>query len=169
MDDTYGIWDYFGLPYIERCFAINAPNMGPNSGETCWVEQADGTVTRYEISDQNLEAMKFLRKAYQEGLLKPDFITTKVDSDIGYANFAAGEYGLCDTSNPQLAYDTLLSLNPDAKVALMPANRGNNGGSWWGACITVTCEHPEKVMELFEYALTAEGRLRDQNAFAALD
>ena len=105
VDDTYGIWDYFGLPYIERCFAINAPNMGPNSGETCWVEQADGTVTRYEISDQNLEAMKFLRKAYQEGLLKPDFITTKVDSDIGYANFAAGKYGLCDTSNPQLAYE----------------------------------------------------------------
>lgn len=167
VDDTYGIWDYFGLPYIERCFAINAPNMGPNSGDTCWVEQEDGSITRYEISPQNLEALKFLRKAYQEGLLKPDFITTKVDSDIGYANFSAGKYGLCDTSNPQLAYDTLISMDPDATVALMPAlegvngvpaNSGNNGGSWWGACITATCEHPEKVLELFEYALTAEGR-----------
>ena len=167
VDDTYGIWDYFGLPYIERCFAVNAPNMGPNSGDVCWVEQEDGSVTRYEISKQNLEAMKFLRKCYQEGLIKPDFITTKVDEDIGYANFSAGKYGLADTSKAQLAYDNLLAMNPDATVALMPAltgvngvpaNSGNNGGSWWGSCITKSCQHPEKVLELFEYALTAEGR-----------
>ena len=140
VDDTYGIWDYFGLPYIERCFAVNAPNMGPNSSDTVWVEQEDGSILRYEISPQNLEAMKFLRKCYQEGLIKPDFITTKVDEDIGFANFAAGKYGLADTSKAQMAYDTLLAMDPDAKVALMPAlegvngvpaNSGNNGGSWW--------------------------------------
>lgn len=167
VDDTLGIWDYFSLPYVERCFAINAPNMGPNSSDAVWVEQADGTVTRYEISDQNLASLTFLRKLYQEGLLKKDFITTKVDSDIGYANFSAGKYGVEDSSNPQLAYETLIAMNPDATVALMPAlegvngvpaNSGNNGGSWWGAAITSTCENPEKVMELFEYCLTAEGR-----------
>lgn len=166
-DDTEGVWDYFGLPYVERAFAVNAPNMGPNSSEVCWVELEDGSITRYEVSEQNREAMRFLRKLYQEGLLKEDFITTKVDSDIGFANFAAGKYGIADTSDPQATVDALLALNPDAEVAYLPplngengipANSGNNGGSFWANFIPATCSNPEKVLEVLEYCLTEEGR-----------
>lgn len=166
-DDTEGIWDYFGLPFIERAFAVNAPNMGPNSTEICWVELENGSVTRYEVSEQNREATAFLRKLYQEGLIKEDFITTDVDSDIGFANFASGKYGIADVSDPQAAVDALHTLDPDATVAYLAplegengviANSGNNGGSFWANFIPSTCNNPEKVLEVLEYCLTEEGR-----------
>jgi len=170
--DTYGLYVRAGgdedptvlqtFSYILRAYAVNA-------GAGNWVELPDGTVTRYEISDAAKQGAKFIANAIKEGLINKDWLSLKRDSGQGPESddFAAGKYGIAPTSIPDVFNQKLMSVNPNAKLAFLPplngengvpANSGNNGGYWWGNVIPKTCRNPEKVLELLDYSLTAEGR-----------
>ncbi|HEY8499834.1 MAG TPA: extracellular solute-binding protein [Clostridia bacterium] len=170
--DTYGLYVRAGgdadptelqtFSYILRAYAINA-------GAGNWVELPDGTVTRYEVSDAAKEGARFIAKAIKEGLINKDWISLKRDSAQGPESddFAAGKYGIAPTSIPDVFNQKIMSVNSDAKLAFLPPlngendvppNSGNNGGYWWGNIIPKTCRNPEKVIELLDYSLTAEGR-----------
>ncbi|WP_313563404.1 extracellular solute-binding protein [Ruminiclostridium cellobioparum] len=148
--------------FINRAFAVNA-------GSGKWVEKADGTVTRWEVSDGAKEATRFVNKIVNEGLINKDWLSLKFDSAQGPESdaFAQGKYGIALTSIPNVFVDKLKKINPNAKVSAfapingvngVPANGGHTGGYWWGNVIPSTSKNPEKAIELMDYTLSQEGR-----------
>jgi putative aldouronate transport system substrate-binding protein len=169
-NDTYGWYGNAGgeedvsgtFGFMNRAFAINA-------GAGSWVQQADGSITRYELSDAAKEAAKFARNVIKDGLINKDWLSVKQDAAQGPQSdaFASGKMGIVATSIPDVFVQKLKTVNPNAVVEYLPpvegqngvpANLGHTGGFWWGNVIPKTSKNPEKVLDLLEYSLTKEGR-----------
>lgn len=127
----------------------------------------DGTVTTYMKHPNYLDAIKYLRKLYDEGLLLPDFATTPLMSafellwtgrtgafdfqNVGTTNnwVNGGRY----TEDPMPEFDFTVLAGP-----------GSEGGSAMEypnyvavTVISSTCENPEAAMKLLDYLYSEEG------------
>jgi ABC-type glycerol-3-phosphate transport system substrate-binding protein len=168
--DTYGWYAReSNEPDYSWGFALINFACGVNGGGKTWVNLPDGSITRWEVSDNAKKAALYVHKIIKEGLVNKDWLTLKRDSAQGPESddFAAGKYGIARTSIPDVFVEKLMKVNPNAKVVFLPPisgaagvppNSGANGGYWWGTVIPKTSKHPEKVLELLDYCLTKEGR-----------
>lgn len=121
----------------------------------------------YDKNNENLEAaLNYSADLWTSGYIHPDWPVVK-----GYdfaEKFYAGEVGLI----PAFAgynYSTeekLKEVNPDAACTYISGVRDDDDvlhgatqvpGIWGGWAITKECEHPEKVMEIFDWMLSDEG------------
>lgn len=167
-DDTLGLFaggDYFDfiMSIVMKSFAIG----GGDSSSNNWLVQADGSLTRWEVSDNYKEALKFCRKLISEGLVNKDWTSVKIGDGTYLDEFAKGKVGIMIISQPQIILQKLKEINPDAKMTFLPplqgvngvpANGGHTGGYWNGNVIPKTSKNADKVLQLMEYCMTKEGR-----------
>lgn len=167
-EDTVGLYaggDYFdfSMTAVMMAFAVGGGNNAYNN----WLELKDGTLTRWEVSDNYRQALEFCRKLIKEGLLNKDWASVKYGDSTYIDEFAKGKMGICIVSQPDMVIQKAKVLNSDARFAYMapvqgidgvPANLGHSGGYWNGNVIPKTCKNPGKVLEMMEYSMTEEGR-----------
>lgn len=167
-NDTIGLFaggDYFDfvMSIVTDAYAIGG-GSNPNNN---WLKLPDGTLTRWEVSDNYKQALIFCRKLISEGLINKDWASVKIGDGSYLDEFAKGKVGIMIISQPQIILQKLHAINPDAKMAFLPplkgengvpANGGHTGGYWNGNVIPKTCANPDKVMQLMEYSMTKEGR-----------
>jgi ABC-type glycerol-3-phosphate transport system substrate-binding protein len=167
-NDTIGLFaggDYFDfvMSIVTDAYAIGG-GSNPNNN---WLKLPDGTLTRWEVSDNYKQALIFCRKLISEGLINKDWASVKIGDGSYLDEFAKGKVGIMIISQPQIILQKLHAINPDAKMAFLPplkgengvpANGGHTGGYWNGNVIPKTCANPDKVMQLMEYCMTKDGR-----------
>lgn len=148
--------------YIERAFNVDPEDFN-------FVENEDGTLSLWNTSDNAKAAAAFIRQLLEEGLINSDFMLLQQESDQGRMadDFASGKIGVAWLSNAAIFYEKLKAADPDASYAYLPPvtsayndvpNSGGGVGYWYVHAIPKTCENPARVMEILEWALTAEGR-----------
>lgn len=127
----------------------------------------NGTVTTYMKAPQYLDAIKYLRKLYQDGILDPDFVTLPLMSafeklwtgrtgifdfqDVGTTNnWMPGRYV---EKNPSPAFGFAIIAGPGGKGGAIKQYPRYN----YLNCIASTSKHPEKAMEYLNYLYGREG------------
>ncbi|WP_248928310.1 extracellular solute-binding protein [Paenibacillus hamazuiensis] len=123
--DTYGLIDRNDPVY--GAFKNIATYFGTPNG---W-GMKDGKLTPDFMSAEYMNAMKFMKKLYDEKLMNPDFtVTSKTQQEN---RFIAGEAGMM-ISNVLAAsiQSRLQETNPDAKVEIQNRIRGPKGERAWG-------------------------------------
>ncbi|AEV29399.1 ABC-type sugar transport system, periplasmic component [Sphaerochaeta pleomorpha str. Grapes] len=126
----------------------------------------NGTVTTYMKAPLYLDAIKYLRKLYQNGLLDSDFATMPLMS--AFEKLWTGRTGVFDfqnvgTTNNWMPGRYTEPIPPTFGFAVL-AGPGGKGGAikqypryqYYNA-IASTCKNPEKAMELINYLYGQEG------------
>ena len=126
----------------------------------------NGTVTTYMKAPLYLDAIKYLRKLYQNGLLDPDFATLPLMS--AFEKLWTGRTGVFDfqnvgTTNNWMPGRYTEPTPPTFGFAII-AGPGGKGGAikqyprftYYNA-IASTSKHPDKVMQLIDYLYSQEG------------
>lgn len=173
INDTYGLKAYANadgslFSGISQIFHIG-------NGEA-WYELEDGTVTNLKYSkdhDYYKEYLEFMNKCWEAGVVDPDAFALNASA----SNERIADYG-CYQVFPQNMYvevkanaprDDLDVYLPGVVLENDPIGGYTYGdystGIWYYYAISSTCEHPEKVLELFDYVLSDEqwGNLKVKN------
>jgi putative aldouronate transport system substrate-binding protein len=111
---------------IDRAFRaqfgimFGAPNI--------WRRNEDGSYTRDATTPEFMEAMKFVKKLYSEGLLHPDYAILDRNRDV-WGSFANGTAAIIRDSSQQIgACTTNVQKNfPEAKVGAFSLIAGPDG------------------------------------------
>ncbi len=126
----------------------------------------DGTVTTYMKAPLYLDAIKYLRKLYQDGLLDPDFATMPLMSS--FEKLWTGRTGVFDFQNVGTTNNWMpgryTEPTPPTFGFTILAGPGGKGGAikqyprytYYNA-IASTSKYPEKAMELIDYLYSQEG------------
>jgi putative aldouronate transport system substrate-binding protein len=126
---------------------------------------ADGTVTTYMKAPLYLDAIKYFRKLYQNGLLDPDFATMPLMS--AFEKLWTGRTGAFDFQNVELPTTgcPVAIPNPLLPPSVLPflqalvEGRGDQAVpryTYFNA-IASTSKYPEKAMQLIDYLYSQEG------------
>jgi len=160
-DTTGYVGTMAGLRTFEHIFgaygiAVDKPYLMKN-----------GTVTTYMKAPLYLEAIKYLRKLYQDGILDPDFVTIPLMS--AFEKLWTGKTGIFDfqnvgpTNNWMPGRYTEKSPSPTFGFTVI-AGPGGKGGAirqypryTYYNCISSTSKNPEKAMEFLNYMYSKEG------------
>ena len=126
----------------------------------------DGTVTTYMKAPLYLEAIKYLRQMYQDGILDPDFATIPLMS--AFEKLWTGRVGVFDfqgvgTTNNWMPGRYTEDPVPTFGFAII-AGPGGQGGPikqypryTLYTAISSTTQYPEKAMELIDFLTSEEG------------
>ncbi|MEK3916069.1 extracellular solute-binding protein [Paenibacillus sp. FSL H7-0331] len=124
-DDTYGVLAFkdgqgYLIPHIASWFG--APNG--------WKEE-NGQFTPDFMTNEYLEALKYIRKLYDEKLLNQDFVVTEEQQmNTMFNQGKAGiNLGLFDDVGKQQM--EVAKLNPNAKIAILDTITGTKGQRVW--------------------------------------
>lgn len=129
--------------------------------------QKDGTVTTYMKAPLYLDAIKYLRKLYQDGILDPDFVTLPLMSS--FEKLWTGRTGIFDFQNVGTTNNWMpgryTEKNPIPTFGFtVIAGPGGHGGAikqypryTYYNCISSTSKYPEKAMQYLNYLYGAEG------------
>jgi len=162
IDDTYGLQifsraDGSLFPVLSRIFHI--------SDDGAWYEMADGTLVDLKYSkdhDYYKQYLAFINKCWEAGVLEPDAFAvdeavSKERIDMFGIRFGYPGNMTVVPKEGSTAYHTYC---PGVVVDGDPIDTytyGTNAtGVWYYYAISSTCEHPEKVLELFDYVLSDE-------------
>lgn len=126
----------------------------------------DGTVTTYMKAPLYLDAIKYLRRLYQEGIMDPDFATIPLMS--AFEKVWTGRTGVFDFQNVGTTNNWMPSRYtedplPTFDFAIISGPGGDGGAVKqyprynYNYVIASTCQYPEKAMELLNYLYTEEG------------
>ena len=127
----------------------------------------NGTVTTYMKAPAYLDAIKYLRKLYQDGILDPDFVTIPLMS--AFEKLWTGRTGIFDFQNVGTTNNWMpgryTEKNPSPTFGFtVIAGPGGKGGAirqypryTYYNCIASTCKNPEKAMEYLNYQYSEEG------------
>lgn len=132
-----------------------------NTGGNHFYKEGDG-YKPFDISDGNKEALKYIRKLQQDGLVNADWPTAT--SQKYTDTFKAGKAGLVYGSNP-FAEDVYKN-DANARVTWLDAPKGPSGKQSYGGTspmwllntITKNCKDPYRVLQLIEYMHSKEAR-----------
>lgn len=165
QDDTYGF--YVAEPYGSNSFGYISRGFihcGAWGGD--WVEKADGTITQFGLSDEGREAFRFITKCYDEDLFNKNFVN-EIDAFGKVEDLMLQQkIGLTDQSQPGTLLGKMAEAGVDLNIAYLPPLTVNGeqgtlphtGGYWSFHFIPRTCQNPDRVLEIMEWALTEEGR-----------
>jgi putative aldouronate transport system substrate-binding protein len=129
--------------------------------------QKDGTVTTYMKAPLYLEAIKYLRRLYQDGILDPDFVTLPLMSS--FEKLWTGRTGIFDFQNVGTTNNWMpgryTEKNPVPTFGFtVIAGPGGHGGAikqypryTYYNCIASTSKNPEKAMQYLDYLYGTEG------------
>jgi len=161
-DDTLGLYVALTNQHLDPLLQMFA-NVRSNQYDAL----EDGTIQYNWTCDAYKEALIYINKLYQEGLINGDLFTLN-DKNYMRAKFSAGECGI--VSSPMIAadYNELLTVDPNATIALLaplPHASTSSGAyavdsawNWMQSVIPASCPNPEKALDLLEYLHSPEGR-----------
>ncbi|NHN31767.1 extracellular solute-binding protein [Paenibacillus agricola] len=117
--DTYGFTDWKSITTFSNVLVWMG---GPNG----WSEE-NGKLSADYVAPEYLEAMKYMRRLYQEQLVNKDFLL--VDKVQMQDNFAKGKAGLYigAADDIEKMQDNLIQLSPNAKVSFTNRINGPKG------------------------------------------
>ncbi len=158
VNDTVGLAvDMGNLAFVE--FAFNRSNG-------VWKLMDDGKLTHISLLPETRQALEWMVRAYQEGIISEDFATLKASQlrDLVKANKAGG---WVDAVKPSwLLTGEMRKSNPDADLLAAPYLEGPNGkyapqgeGSYGMFVIpkTVKEDKLKKILDFMEYGASEEG------------
>ncbi len=133
-----------------------------------WIME-DGSYVYSKVSRAEREKLEFYQELYAEGILDPDYVTTKWDTmeDKLYTNQVAMVFG---TAGIVLdIYENKLMENQNVGLVALPPAKGVSQGysvssakETRGWAISTTSENPDVVFELLEFLATDEGQFLDR-------
>lgn len=163
LDDTYGLTEV-GI----KCFdhILGAYGLPGKDG---WIKKGN-EVVRSSMTEEFKEAVKLIKKWYEEGVIDPEYITYK-NANIK-ENLINSKWGTTcrnmwwlNPDNPVLK--TLLQKTPDAELKIIVPPKGETGarggavssdpGGGRKAVVSSECPYPDKLMKLVNYGCTDEG------------
>ncbi len=162
VDDTYGLQLYSQadgslFPVLSRIFHI--------SDDGAWYEMEDGTLVDLKYSkdhDYYKQYLAFINKCWEAGVVEPDAFAI----DQAVSKERVEQYGIQPgypgnmTIVPKEGSTRVHVYCPGVVVEGDPIDTytygTNSTGIWYYYAISSTCEHPEKVLELFNYVLSDE-------------
>ena len=137
-----------------------------------WVKDGKGSYTASWVTDENKEAVAFLNKLYEEGIMDPDYTAmndaTKID------NFCSNKTGIMvdnvyyNTYVEQLrAANNMTTAQAEAAVAVIAPPKGKDGdygmrgnpGFWCGTCINADISENKikAILSMLEFMLSEDG------------
>jgi putative aldouronate transport system substrate-binding protein len=126
-------------------------------------EDKNGRLVDKWFTPEAIEAVKFLRLCFQEGLISPENITDTQDTFAQRAN--NGEFfailAVYDQSAFRPTNNPLYAADSKAYYRFMPLTKGDGGkkpyvagggsAGWTGASITTACTQPERAIRFFSF------------------
>jgi len=123
----------------------------------------NGIVTSHIMHENYLDAIRYYRRLYREGLMEPDFATIPIMpcfeklwngiygafdfTAVGTTNNWLGRY----TEDPKPTFDFAIIKGPDGQGGCLQMY----SSSYWA--ITANCKRPDKAVEMANYFTSAEG------------
>lgn len=167
--DTYAFGARGSLgSYFDHVF--NAYGCLPNY----WMER-DGQLVNGFVVPEAKEAVKFLKKMYDAGMIDPEFTTDNSErlKNKGYqGRFGAFHYGcyILDTANIYNHYESFKKQNPDGEFVAGPLLKGPSGTSfgyrnntsirgWVKTSILKETKELDACLRLIEYLASDEAQM----------
>lgn len=124
-----------------------------------WVEDGEGKLMYGSVMEENKEALSYIARMYQEGLIEKDFSSNdEVKASEAAASGRAGiQYGLMWNANWPLNATVQNDPEADWVVIPLPSATGSPAKPQISLYITgyvvvnKNCEHPEAVVRLLNY------------------
>ncbi|MCT4545272.1 MAG: extracellular solute-binding protein [Vallitalea sp.] len=162
-DDTYGITKGGEDLWVLNMFQIEDAN---------WIKE-DGKFIPGMISKKNIDAIKYLRRLYEEGIIDPDYTTIKAEQ--GMDKFISGKVGAI--ANTSEAYhfkenlvDKMMKVNsewgPEVVDILPPVGTEygdpitNSFDNYWSGTLFNSSMDDDKMkrcLEIYDFLLSEEG------------
>lgn len=142
--------------------------MNTSSPPTTWTFGEDGALQYTATSEGRKEALRFVKRLYDEDLINKDLFTIR-DKDYCLNDFTAGNSGIGFSPMWSKSLVELKKNSPEAEVELLfpvphdpqytnGATASDTGWEWLINVIPKTCRDPERALDLLEYLNTEEGR-----------
>jgi putative aldouronate transport system substrate-binding protein len=160
QNDTYGLSSNTGGSAMNSVAERYIGMLFIDAFDAAQFKVIDGKVIPNYITDGYKDYLKFLAKLYADGIIVPDYITkTQKQTEEEFMN---GKFGVLNL------FWSLSSLNSmrENLYPLAPPQKVNGGGQskyiyatpvrhWIG--ITSACKHPEKILQMYDWAETDAG------------
>lgn len=141
-------------------------NMASAFGAYDGAKDADGGLIYYQLNDQYMDYVKFVKEMYEDGLISKEFTVMKLsDSEALFKAGQAASY----TRTGTYAWDyqdAIKTVDPNAKVVPLPAMKGTGNnttavvttGVYGGFFINAKLpeEKIQRLVNYFEYTSTEE-------------
>lgn len=142
--------------------------LSTSSTPTTWTTNEDGSLQYVATSQGRKEALKFIKRLYDEDLINKDVFTIR-DRDYCLNDFTAGNSGIGFSPMWSKSLAEVKKNFPEAEVELLfplphnpaytnGATANDTGWSWLVNVLPTTCRNPEKALDLLEYLNSEEGR-----------
>lgn len=164
LDDTYGYGGYLNTNKVLD------PILSTPLGNLGWQETSGGEYKyMHPMYDRNSglfkEILAYNQMLFTEGLVDPDALT--IDRNMSGDRFKRGITGVRDEFAGYIVgkEKEMKETNPNAELTYLYVQDRNGevkgaayGTALWGLWgITNTAEHPEKIVQLFDWLLSDEG------------
>ncbi len=152
LGDAVGLFDAFG------------------AYPTIWVQDGNGGLKYGSIMEENKDALNYIAKMYQEGLIDQDFSSNdEVKASEAAASGRAGiQYGLMWNANWPLNSTVQNDINADWVAIPLPSATGEEARPQISPVIngyvvvSKKCEHPEAVVRLLSFWVDKFGYSGDE-------
>lgn len=137
-----------------------------------WIKDGGGELTASWVTEENKQAVAFLNRLYEEGIMDPDY--TAMTDATKISNFCSNRTGIMvdnvyyNTYVEQLrAANNLTREQAKEAIAVIAPPKGRTGtygmrgnpGFWCGACINgeLGKKKIKAILDMFEFMLSEEG------------
>ena len=171
VQDTYALGGALNGSYMDTLTVV----MGFFGVYKDWMPQEDGSYLPYQLTDNMLAAIKYLRELYLLGVVDPEFSVDTRDRYLEKKNlnrFGIEQWYLTQTGDTSAWWNTFESNVPQHETTVMPMISVEGYETIWpnltasefGVAtggfqlfIFDQCEHKDKVMQIINYLATDEG------------
>lgn len=142
--------------------------------EATWLKNDKGEWINARVSQQEKEKLAFYRSLYDQGLLDPEFITTKFA--VKEDKFYTGRVGMVMASSPEsvdIYHGKMRQVHPDAELQILPPPRGVKQGlaavdvskETRGFGISTLAKNKKEIVALLDFLASPEGQMLDRLGF----
>ncbi len=156
------------LKTLLNSWEVGSRCTGTSTADDTFVK--NGTLAYGPTEESYREALKYINKLYEEGLLTPDW--NSIDTKTKRTNIVTGVSAVCQGSfsGVMSSWNNLLVADgqSEALAAVNPLVGPEGGQAWqghhtsidlsYGAAITSTCEDVDTVIAVLDYLYSDEGR-----------
>jgi ABC-type glycerol-3-phosphate transport system substrate-binding protein len=175
-DDTYGLCAEDTLSTIDFIFRAFGCSVPPNRAEN-WIPDGNGKLTSAILAPGMKDAIVYLNKLFQEGILDQEWMLTK--SQAWQDKIFTGKVGFMAASYQQMINFTEAKIkanDPACELQVVDGVTGPTGlnvrpmqkGFYMVSSISKDVTRPEKILEFIDFLMTDEGDIMIQNGLEGL-
>ncbi len=164
--DELGIYPISSSPpHTAGFFWLNYLFYAFGGGWDTWIRNEDGSYIMCWVSERNRQALRFINRLYQKGLLDPEFFANTDSEKMD--RFLSGKAGIVFHNTISMYVDKMAAIDPSARIDLFSPVAGPAGqrGQWaMDGFFTAVSIHSriseqkrDKALELLDYLCSPEG------------